>query len=76
LTACFKSGFIVLMGLGWKVAVMGEVLCSGSGLGSQISDARVNLETDKVFAWGITVIVLCYLSQKVLTLIFKKRRWS
>jgi NitT/TauT family transport system permease protein len=76
LTAYFKSGFIVLMGLGWKVAVMGEVLCSGSGLGSQISDARVNLETDKVFAWGITVIVLCYLSQKVLTLIFKKRRWS
>jgi NitT/TauT family transport system permease protein len=76
LTAHFKSGLIVVMGLGWKVAVMGEVLCSGSGLGSQISDARINLETDKVFAWGIVVIVLCYLSQKGLAFIFTRRRWN
>jgi NitT/TauT family transport system permease protein len=76
LSAYFKSGLIVVMGLGWKVAVMGEVLGSGSGLGSQISDARVNLETEKVFAWGIVVIILCYLSQKALALIFKKRGWS
>lgn len=55
LKAYFKSGLIVVMGLGWKLAVMGEVLGSGSGLGSQIADARINLETNKVFAWGVVV---------------------
>ncbi|MGD8401035.1 MAG: ABC transporter permease [Bacillota bacterium] len=76
LKAYFKSGLIVVMGLGWKLAVMGEVLGSGSGLGSQIADARINLETNKVFAWGIVVIALCYLSQQLIASFFNKRGWQ
>jgi NitT/TauT family transport system permease protein len=45
---------------------MGEVLSSGTGLGSQITEGRLTLETNKVFAWSIIVIVLCYLSQKII----------
>ncbi|MCT4686211.1 ABC transporter permease [Vallitalea sp.] len=62
----FKSGLIILIGLGWKLVIMGEVLSSGTGLGSQITEGRLNLETNKVFAWSIIVIVLCYLSQKII----------
>ncbi|QUH27965.1 ABC transporter permease [Vallitalea guaymasensis] len=62
----FKSGLIILIGLGWKLVIMGEVLSSGTGLGSQITEGRLNLETNKVFAWSIVVIVLCFLSQKII----------
>lgn len=65
----FKSGLIIIMGFGWKLAIMGEVLSSSTGLGSQITDARMNLETDKVFAWGIVIIVLCFLSQKIIDIL-------
>lgn len=65
----FKSGLIIVVGLGWKLVVMGEVLSSGTGLGAQITDARMNLETNKVFAWGIIVILLCFLSQKFTAII-------
>jgi NitT/TauT family transport system permease protein len=69
LKAYFKSGLIIVVGLGWKLVVMGEVLSSGTGLGAQITDARMNLETNKVFAWGIIIIMLCFLSQKIIALI-------
>lgn len=65
----FKSGLIIVVGFGWKLVVMGEVLSSGTGLGAQITDARMNLETNKVFAWGIIVILLCFLSQKFTAII-------
>ncbi len=76
LKSYFKSALIIVMGFGWKLAVMGEVLSSSTGLGSQITDARMNIETDKVFAWGIIIIFLCFLSQKIVasTMDFKRIR--
>lgn len=65
----FKSGFFVVVGLGWKLVIMGEVLCASTGLGAQITDARLNLETDKVFAWSIVVILICFLSQKTIDIV-------
>jgi ABC-type nitrate/sulfonate/bicarbonate transport system permease component len=48
LKADFRSGLILIMGLGWKIVIMSEVLCASSGLGSQIADAKVNLQTDRI----------------------------
>lgn len=72
----FKSGLVIVMGLGWKLVVMGEILSGSRGLGSQINDARINLETNQVFAWGIIIIFLCFLSQKLIARIsdFKRLR--
>lgn len=72
----FKSALIIVMGFGWKLAVMGEALSSSTGLGSKITDARMNIETDKVFAWGIIIIFLCFLSQKIAasTMDYKRMR--
>ncbi len=47
-------------GASWKIAVMAELLGSPNGIGSQIANARVNLETPDVFAW-IAIIVIIYL---------------
>jgi len=70
LKSYFKSGLIIVAGIGWKLVVMGEVLSASTGLGARITDARVNLETEKVFAWGIVIIVLCLLSQKAASATF------
>ena len=70
LKAYFKSALLIIIGLGWKVVVMGEVLSASTGLGSRITDARMNLQTDMVFAWGIIIILLCYTSQKVISALF------
>ncbi len=69
----FKTGLITVFSLGWKLVIMGEVLSASSGLGSKISDARMNLETNKVFAWGIIVIILCFLFQKITSILFENK---
>ena len=73
----FKTGLITVFGFGWKLVVMGEVLSASTGLGAQITDAKMNLETNMVFAWGSIVILLCFLSQKNTDWLFgckRKRR--
>lgn len=77
LKAYFKTGLITVFSFGWKLVVMGEVLSASTGLGAQITDARMNLETNMVFAWGIIVIFLCFLFQKTTVKLFEfklKRR--
>lgn len=77
LTAYFKAGLITVFSFSWKLVVMGEVLSASTGLGAQITDARMNLETNMVFAWGIIVVLLCFLFQKITATIFEfkpKRR--
>ncbi len=79
LGAYFKAGLITVFSFGWKLVVMGEVLSASTGLGAQITDARMNLETDMVFAWGIIVVLLCFLFQKITSKLFEykpKRRKS
>lgn len=70
LNAYFKTGLITVFSFGWKLVVMGEVLSSSTGLGAQITDARMNLETNMVFAWGIIIILLCFLFQKITSKLF------
>ncbi len=58
-----KSGLIIMLGLSWKLLIMGEVLSAGSGIGSLLTEARMNLETEKVFSIGIIVVIFCILTQ-------------
>lgn len=77
LNAYFKTGLITVFSFGWKLVVMGEVLSASTGLGAQITDARMNLETNMVFAWGIIVVLLCFLFQNLTSKLFEiklKRR--
>ena len=73
LKSYFKSGITIAVGLGWKLVIMGEVLSSSSGIGAQITNARLNIETGKVFAWTIIVILLGSLSQTLIDFIFEFR---
>ncbi len=52
------------LGLSWKVVVAGEVLSQPRmALGTGMQDARLTLETPSVFAWAITTILFCGLSE-------------
>lgn len=63
LLSYLKSGLIIMLGLSWKLLIMGEVLAAGSGIGSLLTEARMNLETEKVFSLGLIIVIFCILSQ-------------
>lgn len=54
------SGWKISLGTACKTIVMGEVLTTTTGIGGNISDARLNLEPESVIAWTIiTIIIFC-----------------
>ena len=60
-----RSGFIIMLSFSWKLLIMGEVLSAGTGIGAMLTDARMNLQTEKVFSLGVIITLLCTLSQKL-----------
>jgi NitT/TauT family transport system permease protein len=69
----FLSGMKNTLGLCWKVVVAGEVLSQPRfALGTGMQDARLSLETSSVFAWAITTVLLCGLSEFLLGIAVKR----
>lgn len=65
----FFSAVTSSVGFAWKAGIAAEVLAAGSGsIGTEIYFSRLYLETDDLWAWTLTVIVLSLL----LELIVKK----
>ena len=63
----FLSGARTSLGLAWKAGVAAEVLCSLSvSIGGNIYESKLYLETDALFAWTITVILISILIEKIL----------
>lgn len=65
----FNSAMEIVIGGGWKLAVMGEVLTTNSGIGGAITSARLNVQPDAIIAWSFLLVVGCFLTQKLLRLI-------
>ena len=56
------------LGLCWKVVVAGEVLAQPRhALGTGLQDYRLSLDTAGVFAWAITTVLICGLSEFALS---------
>ena len=63
----------VTLGLAWKASVAAEVLCSLSlSIGGNIHTSRLVLETDTLFAWTITVILISILFESLLFRVFSR----
>lgn len=73
LKSYLKSGMITSAGLGWKLAVMAELLTSVDGIGSLLSDARTNLETDRVFALALFMAIFWNVIKSCITFLFRSR---
>jgi NitT/TauT family transport system permease protein len=54
----FFSGARLAFGFGWRVSLVAETLGSSSGVGYRLRQAADLIQTDQVFAWTLTLIVL------------------
>jgi len=54
----FLAGARITLGVAWQVTLFAEYLMGVHGIGFQISGAIGLLETNEVWAWGVTVVLL------------------
>ena len=55
-------------GIAWKVTVAAEVISNPrSGIGVQMGEARLFLETERLLAWTLVLIVLSTLSERLIS---------
>ena len=70
----FRTACSSALGLGWKAGIAAEVLTvPRSSIGRMISESKLYLLTEELFAWTLMVIVLSLLLQKLLLLLMKGR---
>lgn len=69
----FTAGVETALGLAWKAGVAAEVLCRPRlAVGTQVYFSKLNLETPKLFAWTLVVILLSFLVESVLVKLLRK----
>ncbi|MCR4629487.1 MAG: ABC transporter permease [Clostridium sp.] len=68
----FLSALSIVIGGGWKLVVMGEVLTTSTGMGGAITTARLNIEPDVIIAWAVILVVLCFVSEALMKLLMRK----
>jgi NitT/TauT family transport system permease protein len=54
----FFSGARLAFGFGWRVSLVAETLGSSSGVGYRLRQAADLIQTDQVFAWTITLVIM------------------
>jgi len=63
----FISGFLTIIGLGWKATVTAEVISHPvHAIGSGLYNARVSINTVALFAWTLAIIGISLLIEKTL----------
>ena len=68
-TACGSA-----LSLGWKAGIAAEVLTvPKASIGRMISESKLYLMTEELFAWTLTVIVLSLLLQRIMMRLLKGR---
>lgn len=69
----FYSALKIALGIAVKTVIMGEVLTTSSGIGGQITTARLNLESETVIAWTVIAVCIYYFFDIILALPFKNK---
>ena len=70
----FRTACSSALGLGWKAGIAAEVLTvPRQSIGRMISESKLYLLTEELFAWTLTVIVLSLLLQRLMLRLLKGR---
>lgn len=70
----FRTACCSALGLGWKAGIAAEVLTvPRRSIGRMISESKLYLLTEELFAWTLTVIVLSLLLQKIMLRLLQGR---
>lgn len=70
----FRAACINALGLGWKAGIAAEVLTvPKASIGRMISESKLYVMTEDLFAWTLTVVALSLLLQKLMLKLLKGR---
>ena len=70
----FRTACSSALGLGWKAGIAAEVLTVPKrSIGRMISESKLYLLTEELFAWTLAVIVLSLLLQRIMLRLLKGR---
>ena len=62
------------IGMGFKSGTAAEVIGQPlNSIGNNLYRAKINLDTDRLFAWTVTIVVISYVIEKVVSYILKKK---
>jgi len=66
------------IGFAWKSGIAAELIGQVRGtIGGNLHVARIHLETDALFAWTITIVLLSYAFERLFSLVFRRAsRWQ
>ncbi len=71
------GGLRSAIGVGWKVVIAAEVLSQPvRAVGTGLQFSQMNLETAEVMAWTVVAVILSWLSEFLLDLLIKRRKWE
>ena len=63
----FAAALKSAVGMAWKAGIAAEVICSPKGtIGSELYNAKIYLESEDMFAWTLTVIILSIIIEKLI----------
>ena len=67
------AGISNALGIGWRVAISAEVLSHPAfGVGTELYEAKIFLETGMVFAWTLVAIIVGFMLEKLLRILERK----
>ena len=70
----FRTACVSSLGLGWKAGIAAEVLTVPKrSIGRMISESKLYLLTEDLFAWTLAVVLLSLLLQKIMLGLLKRR---
>lgn len=70
----FRTACSSALGLGWKAGIAAEVLTvPKASIGRMISESKLYLLTEELFAWTLAVVILSLLLQRFMQLLLKGR---
>lgn len=64
-----RSAAVITGERAWKIGAMAELLSLDTGIGAGLYWARNNLQTERIFAWTIVLVVLGFASSQFLKII-------
>ena len=71
----FRTSCCSALGLGWKAGIAAEVLTvPKQSMGRMISEAKLYLMTEELFAWTLAVVLLSLLLQKLMLRLMEGRK--
>lgn len=75
LRAYMGSGISTGLGLAWKSGIAAEVICPPHyAIGTELSKAKTALQSPKLYAWTIVIIVLSLTLESVLRRMLRKKK--